>query len=254
MAVDRTRKGITLVEMIIVAAVVTLLMGFAWHFYFSGRETMRHTVSQSQVQADTRIFLDQLETEMTSCYAFEEVDTQQKKFSFYAFTYSKVPLDEIFYDTAGQPRPTNEDSDARIMVAKYEYSWNENGTVTKKRTPGWLNFLKKPMRFTEGDANTFDAYTPFEKVVLRDIADFEIKGYIQTPDRDSDSGVKITPLTSPQAQDAAFIVLRVHTKVDETGNRRDEELDIVTKFYSSTKLAEIANPGYFCSTDGDGRF
>lgn len=254
MAADNFKRGITLVEMMIVAAVVTLLMGFVWHFYFSGRETMRHTVSQSQVQSDTRIFLDQLETEMTSCYAFDEVDNQQKKFSFYSFTYAKVPLDEIFYDTTGQPRQTNEESDARIMVAKYEYSWNEDGTVLKKRTPGWLYFLKRPMRFTEGDANTFEAYKAFEKKVLRDIAAFEVKGYTQTPDRDSDTGFRIAPIESPQAQNASFIVLRVHTKIDETGNRRDEELDIVTKFYSSVKLTEIANPGYFSSTDADGRF
>lgn len=254
MAPEKCKKGITLVEMMVVAAVVTLLMGFAWHFYFSGRETMRHTVSQSQVQADTRIMLDQLETEMTSCYAFDEVDSQEKKFSFYAFTYSKVPLDEIFYDNTGQPRKTNEESDARIMVAKYEYSWNEDGTVLKKRTPGWFYFLKKPMCFTEGDVNTFESYKAFEKKVLRDIAAFEVKAYTQTPDRDSDTGFRIAPLDSPQAQNASFIVLRVHTKIDETGNRRDEELDIVTKFYSSVKLTEIANPGYFSSTDADGRF
>lgn len=85
MAPEKCKKGITLVEMMVVAAVVTLLMGFAWHFYFSGRETMRHTVSQSQVQADTRIMLDQLETEMTSCYAFDEVDSQEKKIQFLCF-------------------------------------------------------------------------------------------------------------------------------------------------------------------------
>jgi hypothetical protein len=50
-------------------------------------------------------------------------------------------------------------------------------------------------------------------------------------------------------------VLRIHTKIDEgSEKRRDEELDIVTKFYSSVKLAEVANPGHFSSTDSDGRF
>lgn len=236
----------------IVAAVVALLMGFAWHFYFSGRETMRHTVSQSQVQADTRIILDQIETEMTSCYAFAEVDQEKKKFSFYSYTYSKVPLDEIFYDSSGNTRSTGLDSAARIMVARYEYQWREDGTVLKKRTPGWLYFLQQPMKFEEGDANTFDAYPAFEKVVLRDIADFEVKAYSQK--NSPATGLQITALTPAQVQDAAFIVLRIHTKVDEVGNRRDEELDVVTKFYSSVKLADIANPGYFCSTDRDGTF
>lgn len=252
MALKFNSRGISLVEMMIVSAIVALLMGFAWQFYFSGRETMRHTVSQSQVQSDTRILLDQIETEMTSCYAFAEVDPLQKKFSFYSYTYSKMPLDEILYDSSGNPRSTGPDSDAKLMVAKYEYQWREDGTVLKKRTPGWLNFLQRPMKFVEGDANTFDAYPPFQKVVLKDIADFEVKPYFQK--NDPVTGLQITPLTAAQAQNAAFIVLRLHTKVDEAGNRRDEELDIVTKFYSSVKLADIANPGYFCSTDKDGTF
>lgn len=254
MAHKHKSRGVTLVEMMVVAAILTLLLGFAWQFYFGGRETMRHTVSQSQVQADTRIFLDQLETEMTSCYAFFEANPEEKKFGFYSFTFSKVPLDEIYYDNAGNPRSTGTDSDARIMVAKYEYQW-ANGSVTKKRTPGWLYFLQEPMKFVQGDASTFtNNYGAMEKVVLRDIADFEVKAYSQTPDRESETGTKIQALTATQAKDAAFIVLRLHTKKDEAPNRRDEELDIVTKFYSSTKLAEIANPGYFSSTDKDGKF
>lgn len=254
MAHNDPRRGITLVEVIVVAAVLIMLLGFAWQFYFGGRETMRHTVSQSQVQADTRVFLDQLEMEMTSCYAFLEVDSEKKKFSFYSFTYAKVPLDEIYYDNAGNPRSTGTDSDARIMVARYEYSW-ENGAVTKKRTPGWLYFLQEPMKFVQGDATVFTSnYGAMEKQVLRDISDFEVKAYSQTPDPDSETGTKIEPLTVEKSGDTAFIVLRLHTKKDEAPSRRDEELDIVTKFYSSTKLAEIANPGYFSSTDKDGKY
>ncbi|MDD3147943.1 MAG: hypothetical protein PHD82_11610 [Candidatus Riflebacteria bacterium] len=254
MAHKQTRQGITLVETIVVAAILTLMLGFAWQFYFGGRETMRHTVSQSQVQADTRVFLDQLELEMTSCYSFLEVNSEKKSFSFYSFTYAKMPLDEIYYDNAGNARSTGTDSDARIMVARYEYSW-ENGIVTKKRTPGWLYFLQQPMKFVEGDATVFTSnYGAMEKAVLRDISDFEVKAYSQVPDRDSETGTRIEPLTTEKSVDTAFIVLRLHTMKDEAPNRRDEELDIVTKFYSSTKLAEIANPGYFSSTDRDGKY
>ncbi|HNX75823.1 MAG TPA: prepilin-type N-terminal cleavage/methylation domain-containing protein [Candidatus Rifleibacterium sp.] len=254
MAHNSTSRGVTLVEMMVVAVILTMLLGFAWQFYFGGRETMRHTVSQSQVQADTRILLDQLELEMTSCYSFLEIDSANKKFSFYSFTYSKVALDDIYYDTSGNPRSTGPDSDARIMVAKYEYRW-ENGTVIKKRTPGWLYFLQQPMKFVQGDASVFTSnYGAMEKPVLRNIADFEVKGYAQNPDRDSETGTKITPVTVAKSGDAAFIVLRLHTMKDEAPNQRDEELDIVTKFYSNTKLAEIANPGYFSSTDQDGKY
>lgn len=256
MAHKTRRQGVTLVEMMVVAAILTLLLGFAWQFYFGGRETMRHTVSQSQVQADTRILLDQLELEMGSCYSFLEVDPEKKQFSFYSFTYSKVPLDEIYYDNAGNPRPTDKTSDARIMVAKHEYRWDkEKFTVIKKRTPGFLYFLQEPMKFVQGDSTVFtNNYGPMEKTVLRDIADFEVKAYSQTPDREAETGTKIEPLTVDKSADAAFIVLRLHTMKDEAPNRRDEELDIVTKFYSNTKLAEIANPGYFSSTDRDGRY
>lgn len=254
MAHKHGSQGVTLVEIMVVASILIVLLGFAWQFYFGGRETMRHTVSQSQVQSDTRIFLDQLETEMTSCYAFFAASPEEKKFGFYSFTFAKVPLDVIYYDNTGKPRSTGTDSDARIMVVKYEYQW-EKGEVTKKRTPGWLYFLQEPMKFVQGDATQFDSnYSAMQKKVLRDISDFEIKAYSQTPDRESETGTKILPLTNDKAKDAAFIVLRLHTKKDEAQNRRDEELDIVTKFYSNTKLAEIANPGYFSSTDKDGKF
>lgn len=249
------KRGFTLVEIMIVAVILTLLLGFAWKFYFGGRETMRHTVSQSQVQADTRILFDQLETEMGSCYSFNEIDPDAKKFSFYAYAFVRTPLDVILYDNAGNPRSTGSDSDAKIKVVKYEYSWAADGKVTKKRTPGWLLFLRNPMEFKEGNSAEFiDAYSKMEKVVLRDIVDFEIKGYTQTPDPTSDSGFKTEQVKKEKSPDAAFIVLRLHTRKDEAPSRRDEELDIVTKFYSQVKLAEVSNPDFFCTTDRQGKF
>ncbi|MBU1107277.1 MAG: prepilin-type N-terminal cleavage/methylation domain-containing protein [Candidatus Riflebacteria bacterium] len=255
MATKIKPAGFSLVEMMVVVAVVSLLMGFAWHFYFGGRETMRHTVSQSQIQLDTRIFLDNLEVEMASCYAFSEVDTQNKKFSFYAFTVTPPHLDDVYYDTTGKPHTTGVDSDSKLSMVKYEYQWKEDGTVLKKRTPGFLKFLQVPMRFDECPP-TDDRYTAMEKTVLHGIADFEIKAYSQKTERDGENiNQVIVPTTAATIADAAFIVLRLHTKIDEVSEkRRDEELDIVTKFYSSIKLAEVANPGSFSSTDRDGRF
>ena len=96
-----------------------------------------------------------------------------------------------------------------------------------------------------------------EKVVLRDIADFEIKPYSQKVIREGELLTPvIEPVTAPdKVNDVSFIVLRVHTKIDEQSEkRRDEELDIVTKFYSSVKLSEVAHPGSFSTTDRDGRF
>ncbi|MEW6709781.1 MAG: prepilin-type N-terminal cleavage/methylation domain-containing protein [Candidatus Riflebacteria bacterium] len=248
------KKGFSLVELMIVAGLALMLLGFAWKFYFGGRDAMTHTVSQSQVQADTRIFLDQLEVEMGSCYSFHEIDPENKKFSFYSFTFARMPLDEVLYKSDGTPRPNNSESDARIKVVKYEYSWADK-KVTKKRTPGWLKFLRKPMEFSEGDASQFiDPYKKMEKVVLRDIVDFEFKGYKQMPDATAESGFKTLPVTPDKAAEAAFITLRLHTFKDESPRRRDEELDIVTKFYSQTRLAEVANPYFFCTTDNQGKF
>lgn len=251
------KKGFTLVETIIVAAIVLLLMGFVWKFYFSGRETMRHTVSQSQVQQDTRIFLDHLENEMGSCYSFTEIDSEKKCFSFYSFVYARMPLDEIFYDSTGKPRKTGPDSGAKLKVVKVEYAWQENGEVIKNRTPGWLYFTKDPMEFKEGNPDHFIAhYAKLEdKVVLRNIAEFDIRGYKQQRAPNSSPKKIITePITKETSEDATFIVLRVHTKKEESSNRRDEELDIVTKFYNQTKIAEVANPDFFCSTDREDRF
>lgn len=255
MAIKRT-SGFTLTEMMVVVVVVTLLMGFAWHFYFSGRETMRHTVSQSQIQLDTRIFLDNLEIEMGSCYAFSEVDTQNKKFSFYSYTFTPPHLDDVLYDNTGAPHTTGADSEATLSMVKYDYEWKEDGTVLKRRTPGKLFFLQTPMRFDQGEP-TDDRYSSMEKIVLRDIADFEIKPYSQKVIREGEQlNPVIEPVTAPdKVNDVSFIVLRVHTKIDEQSEkRRDEELDIVTKFYSSVKLSEVANPGCFSTTDRDGRF
>lgn len=249
-------KGFTLIELIVCIAIAALIVTYVWKVYFSGSETMRNTVSQSKIQSDIRIFLDNMETEMMSCYAFDTIDTENKKFSYYSYTYGKVPLDDILYEADGSIKQPNADSDAKIKVKKIEYSWNDNGTVTKKRTPGWLFFLRSPFEFQEAlSSSAFDENEQaMEKEVLQNITDFEIKGYRQLPDSKADSGTSITPLTVENSSLATFIVLRLHSKIDEVGQRRDEELDIVTKFFSAIRLAEAANPGYFSTTDNDGRY
>jgi hypothetical protein len=248
-------KGFTLVEAMIVAAIIMLLMGFAWKFYFGGRETMRHTVSQSQVQQDTRIFLDQLEVEMGSCYTFSEIDADASSFSFYSFVYARTPLDQVLYNSTGKPRLTSSESDAGLKVVKYQYTWDASGKVTKTRTPGWLLFLKEPMEFREGNPDHFiAAYSKMEKVVLRNIVEFSVRGYKQRREPTAPTGILTESVSKEDSEDAIFIILRIHTKKDESANRRDEELDIVTKFFSQTKIAEVANPDYFCTTDREGRF
>lgn len=238
----------------VTVVLVTMLMGAAWNFYFDSRETMRHTVSQSQIQSDTRILLDQLEAEMSSCYSFNEVDEENHKFSFYSFTYNNTPLDEILYDVTGEPHRTGADSNSKIMVVRYDYAWQEDGTVLKTRIPGYLYFLKDPIHFEPSNAPEFEYYGVINnKVVLRDIASFEVKAYYQEPDLATNQ-VTIKPLKKSESDQATFIVLRLHTQIDEGANKRDEELDIVTKFYSNYRLAEVANPGSFSTTDSDGKF
>lgn len=251
-------KAFTLIEMIIAVLIMAFIGAYAWKIYSNSGETMRHTVSQSQIQADVRNFLDNLELEMMSCYSFDNIDTENKKFSFYTYTYGKKTLEDTYYDVSGNPLDTSSESDQSIKVLKIEYSYSENGTVTKKRTPGFLLFLRRPMEFQ--DASTSSAFTDKEKAmtkeVLRNINDFEVKGYSQKPntEKNSNNPFIYTPVTPETASQTAFIVLRLHALKDETGNRRDEEIDIVTKFYSAIKLADINNPGAFCSTDSDGRF
>ncbi len=248
------KKAFTLVEMMVSMLIIAFIAGYAWKIYSNSGETMRHTVSQSQIQADIRGFLDNLETEMMTCYSFDTIDTDKKKFSFYCFTYSKQPLDDILYD-GDTLKNTGPDSDAKIKVKKIEYSW-ENGIVTKKRTPGWLYFLQRPIKFEASTSNAFDATDKaMTKEELRDISEFEVKGYLQELNGSpEDKGLKIAPVKTEESYKAAFIVLRLHTHKDEGAKRRDEEIDIVNKFYSTIRIANLTNVGYFSTTDIDGSF
>ena len=248
------KKAFTLVEMMVSMLIIAFIAGYAWKLYSNSGETMRHTVSQSQIQADIRSFLDNLEAEMMTCYSFDTIDTDKKMFSFYCFTYSKQPLDNILYDGSAI-KSTGPDSDAAIKVKRIEYSW-ENGIVTKKRTPGWLYFLQKPMKFEASNSNAFDATDKaMTKEELRDISEFEVKGYSQElGGNPEDKGLKITQLKPEDSYKAAFIVLRLHTHKDEGAKRRDEEIDIVNKFYSTIRVANLTNLGYFSTTDRDGRY
>lgn len=249
------KKAFTLVELMVAIVIASIILGYAWSIYSSGSETTRHTVAQSQIQSDLRIFLDHLETEMMMCYAFNEVDTENKKFSFYSFSYGNTPLEELYYDSTGNPRGTGSDSDSKLKVKKMELIF-EDGKLTQKRTPGYLYFLHKPWTFEEGSGNAFDASeSKMEKVILKDITDFEVKGYTQLPDPSSDTGLSITPVTPETATATTFISLRIHALKDEkSSSKRDEEIEIVTKFYSAIRLAEATNPGYFASTDSEGRY
>ena len=255
MTVNKNIKAFTLVELMVSMLIIAFLAGYAWYLYSNSGETMRHTVSQSQIQADIRGFLDNLETEMMTCYSFDTVDTEKKLFSFYCFTYSKLPLDDVLYDSSGNLHSTGADSEAKIKVKKMEYSWAD-GKVTKKRTPGWLYFVQKPMKFEASTSSAFDETDKaMTKEVLKDITEFEVRGYSQKNTKTEDSiNTEITPIKPENATSTTFIVLRLHAFKEEGAKRRDEEIDIITKFYSGVRIADTANPGYFCTTDSDGRY
>ena len=250
----KSKKAFTLVELIVSMLILSFIAFYIWRVYFGSSETMRHTVAQSQIQSDIRGFLDQLEVEMITCYGFESVDSDNKSFSFYSFPFGRSKLETIYYDDSGEPIPIGEDSDQKMKILKFEYSWKD-GVITKKKTPGYLYFLRKPMLFENSMFGFDESDKASTKEVLKDIDEFEVKGYNQYTYQSADElKVITTPVTPATASSTTFIVLRVHAFKDEGGKKRDEELDIVTKFYSSIRLADAANPGYFCSTDDEGRF
>jgi hypothetical protein len=253
------RRAVTIVEMVVTVLIVSFLMGYAWKIWMSGRETTRHTVSQSQMQADTRIFLDRLARDIAAAYRFYTVDPAERKFGFYSFQLTRTPLDEIFYDTL---RGTYKKyDDYAINVLKIEYTWNPDGSVTRSQVPGYLRFLRTPMSFQEGPPAQYEGTenARHEKVMLQHVASFTFKAYQQVFKRNSANPtepptVQVIPVPGPlndpkKAALTTFIVLRLHNKIDEQGDRRDEEVDLVGKFYSRVRLAEAAYPGYFCTTD-----
>lgn len=252
----KNKKGLTVTELVLATLIMSMLIGFIWNIYFSGRETMRHTVSQSAIQNEARIFLDHLEMEMSACYSFIEVDEEESKFSFYSFTFGRVDLDQMLYDTMGRPRGTGADSDQFIRVVKYEYEWVEDEHhVIKSRTPGNLKFLRDPMEFVPGRDDDFsEQYRSLDSiVVLRDIANFEVIGYKHIYDLVA-SNVETERVDVDNSSETVFIVLKLHTLIDEHAGQRDEELELVTKFYSQYQIVKAANPGWFSTTDSDGRF
>ncbi|NLI78093.1 MAG: hypothetical protein GX442_16880 [Candidatus Riflebacteria bacterium] len=251
------RRTFTLTEMIITVLIISFLMGYAWKIWLGGRETTRHTLSQSQIQSDSRIFLDHLARDVAAAYRFYTVNPAEKKFGFYSFQITRTPSDEIFFNTLnGAIKPADEYA---INVLKIEYAWSTDGTVKRSQVPGYLKFIRNPMVFTEGPAAQYSGTEneKFEKVVLRDVADFDFKPYQQVFKRTTTNPteppkVQVVPVTATDPKKATlttFITLRIHNKIDEVGNRRDEELDLVGKFYSRVRLAEAAYPGYFCTTD-----
>mgnify|MGYP001579998594 FL=1 len=100
---NRSRKGLSLLEMFITVAIVSLLLSYAYQFYFQGRETMRYTQNQQQMQAESRWFLDQMGRDIASTYRFLELSSDKHSFRFYAFQQERMVLEDILYDTMGNP-------------------------------------------------------------------------------------------------------------------------------------------------------
>jgi len=260
--ITQTRRGFTLVEMMVTIVIITFLMGYAWKIYFGGRETMRYNVSMSQMQSEARWFFDQISRDVAACYRFYAVNPAEKKLGMYCFQYTRTPLDYIYYDDSrgGAAVPAG---DQQIDVLKVEYAWSTDGKIKRTQTPGKLKFQAENPTFTQGPASQYSGTEneAREKQMLENIADFVFKPYGQEFKPNATSGedyVKVVPLDGTNAANASgtvFITLRIHSKIEEKhSERRDEELDIVAKLYSRVKLADAMYQGTFCSTDADGRF
>jgi hypothetical protein len=250
--------------MLVTVALVSLLMGYAWDFYFSGRETMRHGVSQSQMQSEARIFYDRLGKEIPSVYRFIQVDTdstERKKFSYYCFVTYRTPVESIlFNETTGYG---NGPLAQKFRVLQVTYEWEATTKEVKRsQVLGDLLFLRKPMEFQECGPNEYEnsPYAPYTKVVLKNAAKFEVKAFQQkmkTSFGDNEIPFELKEITGAaehNASSAAFIAMRVHNKIEEKGNRKDEELDLVCKFYSRYQLAEANYPGFFSTIDHRAEF
>jgi prepilin-type N-terminal cleavage/methylation domain-containing protein len=253
------RKGFTITELIITIAVMTMLLGYAWQIYFSGRETMRHNVSQSQMQTENRIFFDHLGREIAQAYRFIDLNANvgtKKVFSFYSFQLTRTGIDRILNDEATgnalAPR------DQKFDVLKIEYEWHlHDKSVERRQTPGFLYFLRKPMEFVEGPPAQYEG-TPnvkYKKDVLRNVHEIELKAFEIKYKKNFAEGEEpfdlreITGAEPGNASMATFLAMRVHCKIDEVKTRRDEELDLVAKFYSRVRLNDAAYSGYFSTVD-----
>lgn len=255
-----TKKlAFTITELIISIFIASLLVGYAWKIYFESRETTRHTVTQSQLQAQMRIFLDKFARDIACTYRFYNVDYETKTLGLYSFQITRTPLDEIFYDTLRGTAKKYDDY--AINVLKIEYKWNNDGTIIRTQTPGYLYFLRKPMVFQEGPASQYQGTenAPYSKVILTNVTEFSFKPYQQVYRRTTSNPqeppkVEIIPITQSlsdptKAARTSFVTVKIKASIDEVGSRRDEIIEIVGKFYSRVRLYEAAYLGYFCTTD-----
>ena len=258
-------RGVSIVEMVIVVGLIALIMGYAWDFYFSGREMTRHGVSQSQMQSEARIFFDRLGREVPSVYRFIDADTDTdatKKISYYSFVTFRTPVESIlFNENTGYG---NSAPDQKFRVLKVTLAWdNTSKEIKRSQVLGDLFFLKRPMTFQPCSPNEYEnsPYAPYDdRVVLKHVLAFELKAFVQkmkTGYGDNEIPfdlVEVTGTTPENASSAAFIAMRVHNKIEEKGNRKDEELDLACKFYSRYQLAEANYPGYFSTIDHRAEF
>ena len=252
MAANLRRSGITLVELIVVTAIVSMMMGYAWKIFLSGQESGRHTLTQSQMQSDARIFFDRISRDISAVYEFFELDPDNSKLGFYSFQYTRTPLDNIFFNySTGASLPPDRQA---INVLKVEYFLDTEKNVTRQQTPGYLYFTQNPPIFQEGPAAQYEGTenAAATRTILRNIESFVFKGYRQKFTRGQNPPVSVEPAAS--ARETTFIALRVHSHIDEGGTRRDEELDLVAKLYSRHRLAEEEFPGSFSSVDANTRF
>jgi prepilin-type N-terminal cleavage/methylation domain-containing protein len=258
------RRGLSLVEMVVTVLILSMLMGYAWKIFFGGRETMRHTVSQSQMQAEVRWFFDQLAKDIATAYRFYAANPTEKKFGFYAFAYARTPLDMIYYDYSAGGKAIAVGEQA-FNCLRVEYTFDPTAkTVKRAQTPGKLKFQKVPMVFTadtSGNASPEDQAK--EKIMVHNISDFDFVPYEQVFERKPDPSdptkiqqkSKITPIDGTDATKVprtTFLSLRVHNLISESGDRRDEELDLVVNLYRRIRLMDACFPGYFSSTDENG--
>lgn len=268
----RSRRGVSLVETLVVVAIGMLLLAVVYRLLMSATKTGEETTEELKLLVDLRAMIENMSRDvaaahiilppsggedfkksLTLCrYASEdaadrpELNKDSKVYPFFdasATTVVKMNLLRVRYVLDASKR----------TVTRIE----EKGTLDAKPTAA-SGASQRDMRTLSEFTFNVDGAPTSNKIVGRLIQRFDIS-YLMYDDK----GLPRLATAAGECSKAAAIGLNVRAVMDQglygreagkTATRRQPVVELATKIWSQRKLSEAVYPEYFSSADDDLRY